>query len=96
MKILLADDDDVARRMIAAALRFSGHEVIATAEGGAALQQAITDVEIRVLVLDANMRGLRGVDFRTKLQARSDGRYAYVILMTDTAGQEGILESGPC
>ncbi|MFO0590883.1 MAG: response regulator [Polyangiaceae bacterium] len=92
MKLLLADDDDVARRMITTALRSGGHEVVATDDGAVALEQAAVASDIRVLVLDANMRGLRGVDFRRRLAARGDGRYAYVILMTDTAGQQGILD----
>ena len=92
MKLLLADDDDVARRMITAALRSGGHEVVATADGTVALEQAVSESDIRVLVLDAHMRGLRGVDFRRRLGARPDGRYTYVILMTDTTGQQGILD----
>ncbi len=92
MKILLADDDDVARKMIAAALRCSGHEVHAASDGAVALEQAVTVDAPRLLVLDAHMPELRGADFRRRLQKRPDGRYVYVILMTDTTGQQGILD----
>lgn len=92
MKILLADDDDVARRMIAAALRCGGHEVLAASDGSVALRQAVSEDAPRLLVLDAHMAGLRGVDIRRWLQSRPDGRYVYVVLMTDTTDRRGITD----
>lgn len=92
MRILLADDDDVACRMIAAALRCAGHEVQALSDGVAAYAATIAPDAPRVLVLDANMRGIRGENIRQHLSRRDDDLYVYVILMTDTTGQKGILD----
>lgn len=92
MKILLADDDDVARRMIAAVLRCSGHEVFAASDGAVALHHALAEDAPRLLLLDAHMSGVRGVDLRRRLQSRRDGRYVYVLLMTDTIGHQGITD----
>jgi len=62
------------------------------ADGVAALDLAMAPDAPRLLVLDAHMRGMRGENIRRRLQRRTDGRYVYVILMTDTTGHQGILD----
>ena len=62
MKILLADDEPIARTMLEHWLTGWGHEVVSAKDGQAALSVLQQDPEVRLAVLDWVMPKLDGVD----------------------------------
>ena len=90
MKVLIADDDPVARLMLESALRSLGHEVV-VADGGEKAWQELHRHPVRVVVSDWMMPGLNGLDLCRRI--RSEGsEYVYFILLTGlTASQRNQL-----
>ena len=68
-RVLIADDDPVSLRFLAAALAQSGCEVVAVGDGAAALV-AIQTHEFDLLLLDRRMPDLGGAELLVALRAR--------------------------
>jgi diguanylate cyclase (GGDEF)-like protein len=97
MKILIAEDEPVARRLLEGTLRRWGYEVVSTSCGreAAALLQAFDPP--RLAVLDWMMPDLEGVDLCRQIRARGDDAYTYVILLTSKTAKSDVvagLEAG--
>ena len=90
MKVLIAEDDDIASRVLEAALLKLGHEPLLTADGEAAWSLLQTQ-PVRVIVSDWRMPRLDGLEFCRRVRARK-GEYAYFILLTQMAATEKNLE----
>jgi DNA-binding response OmpR family regulator len=85
MKILVAEDDAVSRRVLEAVLQRMGHDCDVAEDGDQAwerLQQADYDV----LITDWMMPGLAGPDLCRKLREAS-GDACYVIMLTALSGE---------
>jgi DNA-binding response OmpR family regulator len=90
MKVLIADDDPVARLMLESALRALGHEVVATESGETAWQE-LHRHPVRVVVSDWMMPGLDGLELCRRIRTEG-GEYVYFILLTGlTASQKNQL-----
>ncbi len=91
MKILLVDDDTVARSLLSLLLQQQGHEVVEATDGRHAwnlLQQG----EISFLLSDWLMPNLAGVDLCRKIRGASLDRYIYVILCTSKGAKSDLIE----
>ena len=91
MKILLADDDSVTRRVLCALLRNQGHEV-AEAPDGERGWQLVQETDISFVVSDWMMPGLAGVDLCRRIRAAGLNRYIYVILCTSRGERSDLIE----
>jgi sigma-B regulation protein RsbU (phosphoserine phosphatase) len=92
MKILAAEDDAVARRLLQAALTKWGHEVTLTANGTDAwnaLQQADAP---SLLILDWLMPGMDGVEICRRVRQRDELKSAYILLLTSRGSKDDIVE----
>ena len=69
--VLVADDEEDIRSLVAWALRDAGYEVAAHADGLSALRAAVRD-EPDLLVLDLGMPGLEGDQVLRILRAKAD------------------------
>ena len=100
MRVLIADDEPVARRMLRAQLEKAGHDVVAAEDGAQALAALTGPDAPRLAVLDWNMPHLDGVDVCRKLRSIPPGGaapYTYVLLLTSRQSQADLvagLESG--
>lgn len=99
MRILLADDDAVTRKMVAAMLGKWGYEVFAVSSGDEAWAVLQGGDPPRLAVLDWVMPGLDGVELCRKVRREMPGRdrYFYLILLTAKTSREEIvagLEAG--
>lgn len=83
MKVLIAEDDEIASRVLEAALLKLGHEPVLTADGEEAWQR-LQDEPVRVMVSDWRMPRLDGLELCRRLRARK-GEYVYFILLTQMA-----------
>ncbi|HEX2826801.1 MAG TPA: response regulator [Burkholderiales bacterium] len=82
MKVLIADDDEVARAALTAALERLGHEVVACEDGAHAWQLLEAPDAPALAVLDWMMPAPDGVEICRRLRARNRRPYQYVILLT--------------
>ncbi len=86
MKILVADDDKVGRRVVEALLAKWGHEVITADDGDQAWEIIQKDARVRMALLDWQMPGLDGLDVIRKAKKQHFVPF-YSILVTMRAGK---------
>jgi DNA-binding response OmpR family regulator len=81
MKIIIVDDEPVARAILQRTLENFGHEVIATSNGLEAWEKFDRE-PVRLIVSDWKMPGLDGLGLCQKIRAREKTSYTYFILLT--------------
>ena len=97
MKILVAEDDPVSRRLRESLLLKWGHRVVVTANGDEAWQLLSAEHPPTFLILDWMMPGMDGSDICKRLRLRPNAPPTYVILLTARNRKEDIvagLEAG--
>lgn len=97
MKILIADDDIVSRRVLEATLVKSGHEVIAVSTGEEALAVLESADAPLLAILDWMMPDIDGVEVCRRVRTLSTVTPPYLILLTSKSGKEDVvagLEAG--
>jgi len=97
MKVLIAEDDQVSRRLLQATLGRLGYEVVTT-ENGAQAWEALQQPDApRLAILDWMMPELDGVDVCRNVRGRKDVPYVYIILLTARGQKKDVvtgLEAG--
>ncbi len=91
MKILVADDDPVSRRLTEAALRSVGHEVVTVRDGREAWDE-LGQAGYDIAVLDWMMPEMDGVALCRRFHRQVADDYLYIILLTGKARQEDIVQ----
>ena len=91
MKILVADDDVIARTVATSALRRGGYEVESVADGAAAIEALSFDTDPRIVVLDWMMPLKSGIEVCHALRQYPGKRYVYVILLTGKSDRNEII-----
>lgn len=81
MRIILADDSDVTRRLLSATLVRAGHEVIAVADGEAAWAAFVTH-QPPMMILDWQMPGLDGLEVCRRVRQAPNGLDVFVLMVT--------------
>ncbi len=97
MKILVADDDAVSRRMLEAALQKWGYAVLAASNGRKAWQLLQGGDPPELAILDWMMPGMDGLEVCRKVRADARTPPAYVILLTARGSRADVvtgLEAG--
>ena len=92
MRILIADDDAITRRLLETILSKWGYEVQIAADGDqawAAMQGAEAP---KLAILDWMMPGLDGVEICRRARQRMDVPYVYMMLLTSKVRKEDIIE----
>jgi CheY-like chemotaxis protein len=91
MRILIAEDDAVSRRVLASTLESWGHEVVATGDGLAAWQ-VLQDKDAPMLaILDWMMPGLDGLEVCRRVRQRPGGESMYILLLTAKDRKEDVV-----
>lgn len=91
MKILIAEDDPVSRRVLAATLDKFGYEVVVTVDGAeawAALQSADAP---HLAILDWMMPELDGIEICRRVRATPKATPPYLILLTAKSDKEDVV-----
>ena len=97
MKILIADDDALSRRLLEKTLERAGYEVTAVENGKQALEQLSKLEGPRLALLDWVMPELDGPGVCRAVRTRSEQTYIYMVLLTSKGTKEETvfgLESG--
>lgn len=84
MRILIAEDQAIARLVLSTHLKNWGHEVVEAVDGQDALEYYIAnDGEIDMLITDWSMPRLDGLELAHRVRNLSDySKYVYIILLT--------------
>lgn len=94
MRILIADDDPVSRRLLERTLARLGHEVVAKTNGLDAIEGLSADDAPRLAVLDWMMPGADGLTVCRTVRARPHpAPYVYIILLTARDGRDDMVEA---
>ena len=91
MRVLIAEDDAVSRRVLEATLEKWGYRVLVTRDGVEACDALATAECPRLLVLDWMMPGMDGTEICRRLRQRADGSSFYVLLLTAKTQKEDIV-----
>lgn len=81
MKILIAEDDPVASKVLRLTLEQVGHEVIVVTDGAAAYDKLLIE-HVSVVVSDWMMPELDGLQLCRRIREMVDRDYTYFILLT--------------
>jgi diguanylate cyclase (GGDEF)-like protein len=92
MKILIADDSLVSRRMLQALLLKWGYEVVSVEDGDAAWKTLQGTDAPRMALLDWMMPGQNGVDVCRALRKVRPEPYTYLLLLTAKDAKESVVE----
>lgn len=91
MKILVADDDDIARRVLEGTLTRAGYEVLSASDGERAWELIAAEGGPRLAVLDWSMPRLDGVALCRRIRAAARLGYVYVVMVTARGEREDLL-----
>jgi two-component system cell cycle response regulator len=90
MRILIADDDPVSRRLLEGTLVRLGHTVVPVNDGNAALEGLLAPGGPRLAILDWMMPGLDGLTVCREVRRRADA-YVYIVLLTARDRREDMV-----
>jgi two-component system cell cycle response regulator len=97
MRILIAEDDPVSRRVLQAHLSKWGYEVVVTRDGAEAWSLLQEDNPPSLAILDWMMPVMDGTEVIRRLRKRGASPYIYVLLLTAKGQKEDVvagLEAG--
>lgn len=92
MKVLIAEDDPVSRRLLQAALAKWGYEVTVTGNGKEAWDALQNPDAPSLLVLDWLMPEMDGVEVCREARRNEALKSAYIILLTSRGSKEDIVQ----
>ncbi len=91
LKLLLADDEPIARTLVERWVRGWGYEVVVARDGTEAMRALETDRDIRVALLDWIMPGMDGIDIARQIRQRPPEPYVFVVLLTAKDNKNDII-----
>jgi two-component system cell cycle response regulator len=97
MRVLIAEDDPVSRRLLQAFLTKWGYDVVVTSDGREAWEELQKKVSPNLVISDWMMPYMDGVELCRKIREMERRDYIYFIILTAKGRKEDIvsgLESG--
>ena len=92
MKILIAEDEPVSRRLLESWLTMWGHELTITTDGSQAWDVLQQPDAPKLAILDRMMPGLEGLEVCRKARELPHGKLTYIIILTTKGRKEDIVE----
>lgn len=92
MKILIAEDEAISRRLLQAGLTEWGYEVLACSDGIQAQEALQAEDPPQLAILDWMMPGMNGLQICRELRKQSSSPYVYVLLLTSKSQKAEIME----
>lgn len=91
MKILIAEDDLIPRRLLESILKKWNYEVVLASDGEEAWRILQEPDAPRLAILDWLMPGIDGLEVCRRVRAREGAPYVYVILLTAKDQKEDVI-----
>ncbi len=91
MRVLVVEDDDINRQLMASMLERDNHEVVTASDGEEGLRK-LKEHAIRMVVLDWMMPVMDGLEFCRHLRSAGLPWYTYVILVTARRDANSVVE----
>jgi two-component system, cell cycle response regulator len=91
IRILVAEDDPVSRRVLEVFLLKRGFEVVTASNGTEALEILEKEDTPRLALLDWMMPGLEGIQVCQRVRERNSQAYVYILLLTARSQKEDLL-----
>ena len=92
MKVLIAEDDRVSRRLLETRLTNWGYDVVAADDGLEALRKLQSENAPKLVILDWMMPGMDGLQVCRELRKMTDEDYFYIILLTAKGQKENLVQ----
>jgi diguanylate cyclase (GGDEF)-like protein len=92
LRILIAEDDRISRRLLEAHLTNWGHELVVCVDGAEAWSELNKADAPKLVILDWMMPGIDGATLCRKIRQMETRPYTYIILLTAKSGKEDIIE----
>jgi len=92
MKILIAEDDEVSRRILQLTLAAAGHEVLTTQNGAAAWAILEKDNSPALAILDWMMPEMDGLEVCRRIRQQPTVTPVYIILLTAKANKADVVQ----
>ena len=92
MKVLIAEDEPVSRRLLELTLTRWGHEVIVTEQGTDAWAVLEGKDAPSLAILDWMMPGMDGIEICRRVRQRKVQTHTYIILLTAKSSKANIVE----
>lgn len=93
MKVLIAEDEPVTRRMLEISLQQAGHEVTAVQNGAEAWRILQTEAAPKLVLLDWVMPEMDGLTVIRNVRAVPSSQPPYIILLTVKDELDGIVDA---
>src|SRR2546426_12043709 len=91
MRILIADDEVLSRRLLQKTLERAGYEVTALENGRLAAEQLCKRDGPRLALLDWMMPELDGPGVCREVRKRNEQSYVYMVLLTSKEAKEDVV-----
>jgi CheY-like chemotaxis protein len=92
LKVLIAEDDAVSRRILRSMVESLGHECLAADDGLMAWETYQSTADIDVVISDWMMPHMDGLELCRRVRALERARYTFFIILTALRGNERLLE----
>ncbi|MEJ7604835.1 MAG: diguanylate cyclase [Bryobacteraceae bacterium] len=92
MRVLIADDSHLSRRLLEETLKGWGYDVVTVADGAEALTILNSEHAPALAILDWMMPGLTGTEVCRKLRETAREPYTYVLLLTSRNEKGDVIE----
>lgn len=92
MKVLIADDEVVSRRLLESLLRRWGYDVVVAQDGLEAARMLKQADAPKLAILDWLMPGLDGAELCRDIRLKNEEVYTYIILLTSKRGKADVIE----
>lgn len=91
MRILVAEDDGVTRKILSSVLEKDGFEVTLCPDGHQAWNTYESQPDLDLFIFDWMMPGLSGVDLCHKIRETPAGKHKYILLLTAKSETDDIV-----
>ncbi len=92
MRVLIADDSTISRRLLEAALSKWDYEVVVASDGTQAWERLQEPDAPKMAILDWMMPGLSGPEVCARVRGRDSEYYTYLLLVTSRSDKEDLIE----
>jgi diguanylate cyclase (GGDEF)-like protein len=92
MRVLIADDSILSRRLLEQSLKQWGYDVVVACDGGEAWEILTQDHSPPIAILDWMMPGFTGPELCRLIRSKTSETYTYILLLTSRNEKEDVVE----